>query len=250
MNKFSSLTIYFQRLTLSFVPKAQTFAPLEHSFRKCFDVSSLSTISNIRPFSIGSGVRSAPTRTQIGSHVVPLQSQSSAITSQKFASGSIQGLSQASEQFSTCSRSSLSNFTECNGLPKGPLQKGIGDLCVQLSAQRGMASLRQMHKTGPHVKKRNKRRPLGGKPFMKGVVLKTLIKKPKKPNSANRKCVLVKLSNGKESVAHVPGEGHNLQEHHIVLVRVGRLKDVPGVKLKVVRGKYDCAHVVKKTQTK
>lgn len=67
------------------------------------------------------------------------------------------------------------------------------------------SSLFQMHKKGPHVKKRNKRRPLDGKPFAKGVVLKTLIKKPKKPNSANRKCVLVKLSTGKEMVAYVPG---------------------------------------------
>jgi ribosomal protein S12 len=74
-----------------------------------------------------------------------------------------------------------------------------------------MASLRQMHRTGPHIKVRPERRPLGGNPMMKGVVLKTLIKKPKKPNSANRKCVLVRLSNGKEAVAYVPGIGHNLQ---------------------------------------
>jgi len=113
---------------------------------------------------------------------------------------------------------------------------------------RTMATLEQMHRTGPHIKNRSKRRPLDGNPFAKGVVLKTIIKKPKKPNSANRKCVLLRLSNGKEAVAHVPGEGHNLQEHNIVLVRCGRLQDVPGVHLKVVRGKYDCAHVIKKTQ--
>lgn len=105
-------------------------------------------------------------------------------------------------------------------------------------------SLYQMHKRGPLYKKRKPKRPLDGNPFMKGVVLKTLIKKPKKPNSANRKCVLVRLSNGKEMVAYVPGIGHNLQEHNIVLVRVGRLKDCPGVKLKCVRGKYDLGHVV------
>lgn len=84
---------------------------------------------------------------------------------------------------------------------------------------------------------------------MKGVVLRTLIKKPKKPNSANRKCVLVRLSNGKEATAYVPGEGHNLQEHNVVLVRFGRVKDVPGLRIKVIRGKYDCAHVVKKGAT-
>ncbi|XP_049700185.2 small ribosomal subunit protein uS12m [Helicoverpa armigera] len=110
---------------------------------------------------------------------------------------------------------------------------------------RAMASLNQMHRTGPHIKTRKSRNPLNGNPFAKGVVLKTLIKKPKKPNSANRKCVLVRLSNGKEMVAYVPGIGHNLQEHNIVLVRVGRLKDCPGVKLKCVRGKYDLPHVIK-----
>ncbi|XP_038212579.1 40S ribosomal protein S12, mitochondrial [Zerene cesonia] len=110
---------------------------------------------------------------------------------------------------------------------------------------RAMASLAQMHQTGPHIKYRKSRNPLNGNPFAKGVVLKTLIKKPKKPNSANRKCVLVRMSNGKEMVAYVPGIGHNLQEHNIVLVRVGRVKDCPGVKLKCVRGKYDLPHVIK-----
>lgn len=83
------------------------------------------------------------------------------------------------------------------------------------------------------------------RPFLKGVVLKTLIKKPKKPNSANRKCVRVRLSTGREVTAYVPGEGHNLQEHNIVLVRGGKVQDLPGVKHKVVRGKHDCAHVKK-----
>lgn len=135
-------------------------------------------------------------------------------------------------------------------------------------SSRCMSTLRQMHRKGPHHKKRSPKRvnyrssqqssrlrfvvlvfffqPLDGKPFAKGVILKTLIKKPKKPNSANRKCVLVRLSTGKEMVAYIPGEGHNLQEHNIVLVRCGRLQDVPGVKLKCVRGKYDLGHVIKK----
>lgn len=86
---------------------------------------------------------------------------------------------------------------------------------------------------------------LDNKPQMKGVVLKTIIKKPKKPNSGNRKAVLVRLSNGREVSAYIPGEGHNLQEHNIVLVRGGRTKDVPGLKYKVIRGAYDCAHVKK-----
>ena len=86
---------------------------------------------------------------------------------------------------------------------------------------------------------------LDGKPQMKGVVLKTVIRKPKKPNSGNRKCVIVRLSNGKEATAYVPGEGHNIQEHNILLIRGGRTQDVPGLKLKVVRGVYDCPHVKK-----
>ena len=90
-----------------------------------------------------------------------------------------------------------------------------------------------------------KRPLLDGKPHMKAVVLKTLIKKPKKPNSGNRKSVLVRLSNGKEATAYIPGEGHNLQEHNMVLIRGGRTKDVPGLKLKVVRGALDCGHVKK-----
>ncbi|CAL8080759.1 unnamed protein product [Orchesella dallaii] len=113
------------------------------------------------------------------------------------------------------------------------------------TGSRNYATLWQQHKKGPHKKFRPPRRPLDGAPMLKGVVLKTLIKKPKKPNSANRKCVLVRLSNGKERIAYVPGIGHNLQEHHVVLVRCGRLQDVPGVKLKCIRGKYDLAHVIK-----
>ncbi|XP_051157210.1 40S ribosomal protein S12, mitochondrial isoform X2 [Leptopilina boulardi] len=117
-----------------------------------------------------------------------------------------------------------------------------------LQCTRYGSSLWQMHKRGPRIKKRKRPRPLDGNPFLKGVILKTLIKKPRKPNSANRKCVLVRLSNGKEMTAFVPGVGHNLQEHNVVLVRCGRVRDLPGVKVKCVRGKYDLPHVVKKTQ--
>ncbi|KAL0829126.1 hypothetical protein ABMA28_003980 [Loxostege sticticalis] len=131
-------------------------------------------------------------------------------------------------------------------LPASTLPSAMAQIVPgQSILSRAMASLAQMHRSGPHIKVRKSRNPLNGNPFAKGVVLKTVIKKPKKPNSANRKCVLVRLSNGKEMVAYVPGIGHNLQEHNIVLVRVGRLKDCPGVKLKCVRGKYDLAHVVK-----
>lgn len=113
---------------------------------------------------------------------------------------------------------------------------------------RTMATLNQMHRMG---KPKAPLKSIGatfGRPQLKAVVLKTMIRKPKKPNSANRKCARVRLSNGKEAVVFIPGEGHNLQEHNVVLVQGGRTQDLPGVKLTVVRGKYDCAHVVKKKQ--
>jgi small subunit ribosomal protein S12 len=80
-------------------------------------------------------------------------------------------------------------------------------------------------------------------PFKKGVCLKVFTTTPKKPNSALRKVARVKLSNGMEVTAYIPGEGHNLQEHSIVLVRGGRVKDLPGVRYHIVRGKYDAAGV-------
>jgi len=79
--------------------------------------------------------------------------------------------------------------------------------------------------------------------FKKGVCLKVFTSTPKKPNSALRKVARVKLSNGMEVTAYIPGEGHNLQEHSIVLVRGGRVKDLPGVRYHVVRGKHDIAGV-------
>ena len=108
--------------------------------------------------------------------------------------------------------------------------------------------LTELHITGVPKKRKGRRNPLGlpGKMYGKGVVVKTLVKKPKKPNSANRKCVMVRLWNGEEKVAFVPGEGHNLQEHSVVLVRPKKLQDTPGVYLRCVRGTKDLPHVVKK----
>src|SRR3990170_5660055 len=81
-------------------------------------------------------------------------------------------------------------------------------------------------------------------PFKRGVVLSVRTMTPKKPNSALRKVARVRLSNKQELTAYIPGEGHELAEHSIVLVRGGRVKDLPGVKYKVVRGKYDTGGVV------
>ena len=78
-----------------------------------------------------------------------------------------------------------------------------------------------------------------GSPFKRGVCVKVTTKTPKKPNSALRKVARVRLSNSEEVWAYIPGVGHNLQEHSIVLIRGGRVKDLPGVKYHVVRGVYD-----------
>lgn len=77
-----------------------------------------------------------------------------------------------------------------------------------------------------------------------------MILKPKKPNSAQRKCCRVRLSNGSVISCLIPGEGHNLQEHHIVLVRGGRVQDTPGVKYRLVRGAYDLAGVANRTTSR
>jgi len=90
------------------------------------------------------------------------------------------------------------------------------------------------------IKRRRKRLP---SPFKRGVVLAVRTMTPKKPNSALRKVARVRLSNGREITAYIPGEGHSLQEHAIVMVRGGRVKDLVGVKYTIVRGVFDTAGV-------
>ncbi|MEG0036602.1 MAG: 30S ribosomal protein S12 [Victivallaceae bacterium] len=85
-------------------------------------------------------------------------------------------------------------------------------------------------------------------PQKRGVCLQVKTKTPKKPNSALRKVAWVRLSNGQEIIAYIGGEGHNLQEHSIVLVRGGRVKDLPGVRYHIVRGALDCAAVKNRKQ--
>jgi small subunit ribosomal protein S12 len=92
-------------------------------------------------------------------------------------------------------------------------------------------------------KNRTKSPALQNSPFKKGVCLIVRTQTPKKPNSALRKIARVRLVNGHEVTAYIPGVGHNLQEHSIVLVRGGRVKDLPGVRYHIVRGKLDTAGV-------
>jgi len=91
--------------------------------------------------------------------------------------------------------------------------------------------------------KKSKSTALQKNPFKKGVCLYVKTATPKKPNSALRKIAKVRLSNGKEVIAYIPGIGHNLQEHSIVLVRGGRVRDLPGVKYHIVRGSFDAGGV-------
>ena len=82
-----------------------------------------------------------------------------------------------------------------------------------------------------------------GSPFKRGVCIKVTTTTPKKPNSALRKIARVRLSNGMEVTAYIPGIGHNLQEHSVVMIRGGRVKDLPGVRYHIVRGKLDASGV-------
>jgi small subunit ribosomal protein S12 len=94
-----------------------------------------------------------------------------------------------------------------------------------------------------NVLAKSKVRDLGRSPLRRGVCLLVKTQTPKKPNSALRKVARVRLTNGKEVTAYIPGVDHNLQEHSIVLVRGGRVRDLPGVRYHIVRGKLDCAGV-------
>lgn len=97
------------------------------------------------------------------------------------------------------------------------------------------------------VKRRRSMLPKGS-PFKRGVCVRVTTVTPKKPNSALRKIARVRLSNGMEVTAYIPGVGHNLQEHSIVLIRGGRVKDLPGVRYHVIRGVYDTQGVADRKQ--
>lgn len=107
-----------------------------------------------------------------------------------------------------------------------------------------MPTIQQLIRSGrTSVKKATKSRALNACPQRRGVCTRVFTMTPKKPNSALRKAARVKLTNGVEITAYIPGIGHNLQEHSIVLVRGGRVKDLPGVRYHIVRGTLDCLGV-------
>ncbi|MFP4055954.1 MAG: 30S ribosomal protein S12 [Candidatus Brocadiia bacterium] len=107
-----------------------------------------------------------------------------------------------------------------------------------------MPTTNQLIRKGRKRSRRKSKRPaLEGCPQKRGVCLQVTTRTPKKPNSALRKIARVRLSNGREVTAYIPGEGHNLHEHSIVLVRGGRVRDLPGVRYHIVRGPLDAAGV-------
>lgn len=107
-----------------------------------------------------------------------------------------------------------------------------------------MPTINQLVRKGrKQIKKKTTAPALKGCPQKRGVCTRVYTTTPKKPNSALRKVCRVRLSNGKEVTAYIGGEGHNLQEHSIVLVRGGRVRDLPGVRYHVVRGSLDCLGV-------
>lgn len=100
------------------------------------------------------------------------------------------------------------------------------------------------------VNKKSKSPALKKSPQKKGVCLRVYTRTPKKPNSAIRKVARVRLTNGIDIIAYIPGEGHNLQEHSIVLVRGGRVKDLPGVRYHLIRGVYDLQGVASRKNSR
>ncbi|NJL18838.1 MAG: 30S ribosomal protein S12 [Bdellovibrionaceae bacterium] len=113
-----------------------------------------------------------------------------------------------------------------------------------------MPTINQLVRTGRKpVRKKTKAPALAGSPQRRGVCVQVMTRTPKKPNSALRKVAKVRLTNGQEIIAYIMGEGHNLQEHSIVLVRGGRVKDLPGVRYHIVRGTLDALGAVGPSNT-
>ncbi|MCK4892385.1 MAG: 30S ribosomal protein S12 [Calditrichae bacterium] len=114
-----------------------------------------------------------------------------------------------------------------------------------------MPTINQLVRYGrKQVEKKNKAPALGKSPQKRGVCTRVYTTTPKKPNSALRKVARVRLTNGIEVTAYIPGEGHNLQEHSIVMIRGGRVKDLPGVRYHIIRGTLDTGGVSDRMQSR
>ena len=114
-----------------------------------------------------------------------------------------------------------------------------------------MPTVNQLIRKGRASKRDKTKTPaLAGAPQKRGVCTRVMTQTPKKPNSALRKVARVRLTNGMEVGAYIPGEGHNLQEHSVVLIRGGRVKDLPGFRYKVIRGGLDTSGVAERRQAR
>jgi small subunit ribosomal protein S12 len=114
-----------------------------------------------------------------------------------------------------------------------------------------MPTINQLIRFGRERKVEKSKAPaLMGNPQKRGVCIRVTTMTPKKPNSALRKIARVRLSNGIEVTAYIPGIGHNLQEHSVVLVRGGRVKDLPGIRYKIIRGTLDASGVENRKQSR
>jgi len=114
-----------------------------------------------------------------------------------------------------------------------------------------MPTIHQLVRKGREAQRVKTKSPaLAGSPQKRGVCVRVYTQTPKKPNSALRKVARVRLTNGIEVTTYIPGVGHNLQEHSIVLVRGGRVKDLPGVRYKIVRGALDASGVANRKQAR
>ncbi len=114
-----------------------------------------------------------------------------------------------------------------------------------------MPTINQLVRKGrTQIKQKTMAPALKGSPQKRGVCTRVYTTTPKKPNSALRKVARVRLTNGMEVTSYIPGEGHNLQEHSVVLIRGGRVKDLPGVRYHIVRGTLDAVGVQKRRQAR
>jgi len=120
-----------------------------------------------------------------------------------------------------------------------------------LFKEENMPTINQLVRKGRKSGEEKSKSPiLEENPQKRGVCVTVTTTTPKKPNSAIRKIARVKLSNGLETTAYIPGEGHNLQEHSVVLVRGGRVRDLPGVRYHIIRGTLDTAGIAKRKQAR
>jgi len=114
-----------------------------------------------------------------------------------------------------------------------------------------MARISQLTKNPRKIYSKKSKSPALEKcPQRKAVCTKVYVTSPKKPNSAKRKVAKLRITNGTQTIAYIPGEGHNLQEHSVVLMRGGAVKDLPGIKYHLIRGKYDLGSILNRTQSR